>query len=136
MPCPWRATGWTTNGCSANRTRGDDMRAMQLLTIGAMMISACAQRDGGSSNIVVANAAQPVATGDQAAGWNLQSSGEGVAVALLSPSGATAIRLFCPAGQANLLVNIPAFKPIGSEERLSFGSGGNVVALVADPRGD
>jgi uncharacterized membrane protein len=35
-----------------------------------------------------------------------------------------------------LLVNVPAFRPIGSEERLSVGSGGEAVALVADTRGD
>jgi uncharacterized membrane protein len=44
--------------------------------------------------------------------------------------------MFCPAARNELLVNVPSFKPIGSEERLSFGSGGEVVALVADPRGD
>ena len=32
--------------------------------------------------------------------------------------------LFCPAGRNRLLVNVPSFRPIGSEERLSFGSGG------------
>ena len=113
------------------------MRAMRLMTTGAILISACAPRDAGSSNLVVANSGQPAGTASvQAAGWNLQSSGEGVALALLSPSGATAIRLFCPAGQTRLLVNVPKFEPIGSEERLSFGSGGNVVALVADPSGD
>ncbi|WP_454598619.1 hypothetical protein [Qipengyuania sp. SM2507] len=44
--------------------------------------------------------------------------------------------LFCPAGEDRLLVNIPAFRPIGSEERLSFGSGAEAHALVADTRGD
>ena len=68
--------------------------------------------------------------------WDLQSSGEGVALALLPGKGPVAIRLFCPAGKDRLLVNVPAFRPIGSEERLSFGSGGEVVALVADTRGD
>jgi uncharacterized membrane protein len=67
--------------------------------------------------------------------WDLQSSGEGVALALPA-AGNAAIRLFCPAGRRSLLVNVPAFRPIGSEEGLSFGSGGEVVALVADPRGD
>ncbi|MEA3016341.1 MAG: hypothetical protein QOI38_1063 [Sphingomonadales bacterium] len=78
----------------------------------------------------------PAALGRPAGRWALQSSGEGVALALPAASGATAIRLFCPAGGNQLLVNVPAFRPIGSEERLSFGSGGEAVALVADPRGD
>lgn len=87
-----------------------------------------------------ANAAAPVA-GPQtpAAGagtWDLQSSGEGAALALSEVAGGTAIRLFCPAGQSRLLVNVPGLRPIGSEERLSFGSRGDVVALVADPAGD
>ena len=68
--------------------------------------------------------------------WDLQSSGEGTALALLSGSGGTSIRLFCPSGPRRLLVNVPAFRPIGSEERLSFGSGGEAHALVADTRGD
>ena len=68
--------------------------------------------------------------------WDLQSGGEGAALVLPAPSGPAAIRLFCPAGQRRLVVNVPAFRPIGSEERLSFGSGGRAVALVADSSGD
>lgn len=68
--------------------------------------------------------------------WDLQSSGEGVALALAPESGPAAIRLFCPAGTNRLLVNVLAFRPIASEERLSFGSGGEVAALVADSSGD
>lgn len=68
--------------------------------------------------------------------WNLQLSGEGVALALLPKTGPAAIRLFCPAGGKRLLINVPGFRPIGSEERLSFGSGGDSVALVADSGGD
>jgi uncharacterized membrane protein len=69
-------------------------------------------------------------------GWDLQSSGEGAALVLSASSGAAAIRLFCPARSGRLLVNVPGFRPVGSEERLSFGSGGNAHALVADSRGD
>ena len=67
--------------------------------------------------------------------WDLTASGEGTAL-VLEARGAAAIRLFCPAGQSTILVNVAAFRPIGSEERLSFGSGANAHALVADPRGD
>jgi len=75
---------------------------------------------------------------DESAGaqWDLQSSGEGTALALLSAAGGTALRLFCPADGGTLLVNVPGFRPVGSEERLSFGSGGQVEALVADTKGD
>lgn len=82
-----------------------------------------------------ATAPSLAATPAQAGGWDLQSSGEGVALAYPA-SGSTAVRLFCPSGSDTILVNVPAFRAIGSEERLSFGSGGSVEALVADTRGD
>lgn len=69
-------------------------------------------------------------------GWDLQSAGEGAALALLAADGATMVRLFCPARKRRLLVNVPAFRAVGSEERMSLGSGGEAVALVADSRGD
>lgn len=81
-----------------------------------------------------ANAQAPAQTA--AARWDLQSSGEGAALVLPDGRGGTAIRLFCPSRSGRLLVNVPAFRPIGSEERLSFGSGGEAYALVADTRGD
>jgi hypothetical protein len=68
--------------------------------------------------------------------WDLQSSGEGIALALLGAGGRTVVRLFCPAGTHGLIVNVPAFRPVGSEERMSLGSGSDAVALVADIRGD
>ena len=104
------------------------------LIIPALIVAACSPQRPSQSNAGTAEPAQP-AQGREPA-WDLQSSGEGVALALVSGQGNTAIRLFCPAGRNELLVNVPSFKPIGSEERLSFGSGGNAVALVADPRGD
>ncbi|MFN3726272.1 MAG: hypothetical protein ACK4SZ_08205 [Allosphingosinicella sp.] len=69
-------------------------------------------------------------------GWDLQSSGEGSALVLLSTSGEATVRLFCQAADNRLLVNVPGFRAVGSEERMSVGSGGEVVALVADTRGD
>ena len=80
-------------------------------------------------------APSPAAPPSKTAGWDLQSSGEGTAL-VFPNSGKTAVRLFCAAGAGRILVNVPAFRPIGSEERLSFGSGGNAHALVADTRGD
>ena len=71
-----------------------------------------------------------------AARWDLQSSGEGVALAYLSAGSAAGVRLFCPAGGRQLIVNVPSFRAVGSEERMTFGSGGEAHALVADPRGD
>lgn len=106
----------------------------------ALLLAACGDRQ--STNEQSANAAGPAETASptpSATGgsrWDLQSRGEGTALALLRADGTTAVRLFCAAGSGQLLVNVPAFRPIGSEERLSFGSGGNVMALAADPRGD
>ena len=89
-----------------------------------------------ASNAVEAKAPAAPAPAAGASRWDLQSSGEGVALALLSATDKTAIRLFCPAGRNRLLVNVPGFRPIGSEERLSFGGSGDSVALVADTKGD
>lgn len=110
------------------------MRTPTMLATAALLLSGCGERDGPLTNVSADRPAAPEAA--RAAGWDLQSSGEGIALALRSGAGAVAIRLFCPAGDNRLLVNVPSFKAIGSEERLSFGSGGEVVALVADPGGD
>ena len=111
-----------------------------------LLLASCGSGDDGSApapapapaagNEVPAAAPANSVQGASAARWDLQSSGEGAALALPAGSGGTAIRLFCPARQDRLLVNVPAFRPIASEERLSFGSGGDPVALVADVRGD
>jgi uncharacterized membrane protein len=118
---------------------------LPLLPIAAMalLLAACGSRDDepdaaptGTGEPPSATSSPPDAATATASRWDLQSSGEGVALVLLAPSGDAAIRLFCPAAQGELLVNVPGFRPIGSEERLSFGGGGDVVALVADTGGD
>ncbi len=111
------------------------MRTPTLLAAAALILGGCSQDDSPQRD---RDAADPATapTAAQTLGWDLQSSGEGVALVLVAPNGATAIRLFCAAGANQLLVNVPSFRPIGSEERLSFGSGGEAAALVADPRGD
>lgn len=68
--------------------------------------------------------------------WALQPATAGAALLLKSPTGERIIALTCAAAGQQLHINVPTFKPIGSEERLSFGSGGAVEALVADFRGD
>jgi uncharacterized membrane protein len=124
------------------------MRILGLIAAASALVAACGSRDG-SAPAAPANDTGPAAesnlssaapAGTEAelpeARWDLQSSGEGVALALLSGTDRTAIRLFCPAGGKRLLVNVPGFRPIGSEERLSFGGRGDSVALVADSKGD
>src|SRR5687768_7861782 len=116
------------------RPRKEDFMRATGLIISALLITACSPQQPSQSNTGIAEPSEPAQA--DAPSWALQSSGEGVALALASGTGNTAIRLFCAAGKKKLLVNVPSFRAIGSEERLSFGSGGEVVALVADPSGD
>jgi len=108
------------------------MRIAKLLVAAALLLQGCGPRGATETNVGGTDADRP----SVAPHWDLQSNRDGVALAMLDNSGAAALRLFCPAGQNQILVNVQSFRPIGSEERLSFGSGGNVVALVADPSGD
>jgi uncharacterized membrane protein len=105
-----------------------------------MLVGACGQGDQAEeielpaepvSGLTPESVAQPGKPG-----WNLQSSGEGTALALIGAGGRTITRLFCPTGTHRLTVNVPAFRPVGSEERMSFGSLGEAAPLVADSRGD
>lgn len=101
----------------------------------ALLLAACQGRE---------ETPQPVASGSAAASagkqlpprWDIESSGGGAALVLLAAGNRAEMRLYCPAESGQLLVNVPAFRPIASEERLSLGSGGAAAALVADVRGD
>lgn len=70
----------------------------------------------------------------------MASSGEGSGLFLTGMEAAVAdrpvVHFFCPKGVKRLLVNIPTFKPVASEERLSIGAGGTAAVLIADPGGD
>ena len=108
-----------------------------LILLAGAAVASCGDPDmaptnGVESNLSTANAAAP-ATAD--GGWELLSSGEGTALRLARGDGA-AIHLFCPSLSGRLVVNVPGFDAIASEERLSLGSDGTVVALVADSGGD
>lgn len=124
------------------------MRILGLIAATSSLVAACSDGGGDPTAAAPANEtgapaavaqapATAARTGEEGPvpGWDLQSSGEGVALVLGRPD-RPAIRLFCPAGGKRLLVNVPGFRPVGSEERLSFGSGGEAAALVADSRGD
>ena len=67
--------------------------------------------------------------------WRTSESEEGIALTL-ARAGGPVITLFCPAGGDELVVNVPGFRPVGSEERMTFGAGPAVATLVADPAGD
>lgn len=74
--------------------------------------------------------------------WDMVASGEGDGLFFGAVEGEPAqIHLFCAnegtnLGSGMILVNVPSFQPVASEERMSFGSGGSVFTLVADPSGD
>ena len=116
------------------------MRIAALLANLCMLLGACGRGEPSVENKgtaeTVGGQAPKSAAERSAPSWDLQSSGEGVALALLGASGRTVVRLFCPAGMQRLIVNVPAFRPVGSEERMSFGSDSNAVALVANSHGD
>lgn len=116
-------------------------RHAALPVIAALLLSACggAPIPGANNSGPIQNSEPGTSLGPRqpsALRWDLQSSGEGAALVLLAGSGSTLMRLFCPAGQNRLLVNVPRFQPVASEERLSFGGSVDAVALVADTRGD
>jgi len=120
------------------------MRIAGLIAAISTLLAACGSDSGPAeapANESGSAAAEPQApaaeneAGATSAEWALQSTREGD-VLVLAATDQPAIRLFCPAGGKSLVVNVPGFRPIGSEERLSFGSGGEAAALVADSRGD
>jgi uncharacterized membrane protein len=116
------------------------MRHASPIAAALLLLAACG-RTAPDPTKGAANVAAPPATNSQrrdppGGGWDFRSSGEGAALALLTASGGITVRLFCSSRGNRLLVNVPGFRPFGSEERLSFGSGGEIVALVADSRGD
>jgi uncharacterized membrane protein len=115
------------------------------LIAATLLLTACGTREDASDAPPAATTEPPSLTSQATSsstprtdngageGWALQSSGETL---VLSEEGSVVIRLFCPSRENRLLVNVPRFRPVGSEERLSFGSGDEAVALVADTRGD
>lgn len=107
------------------------MRNVSALMTTALVLTGCGQAPSGSGPIQTSTPAGPVQV--RAMHWEQHSPGE---LALLDAEGAAVLRIVCADGRGRIAVNVPAFTPIASEERLSFGSGGHVVALVADTRGD
>jgi uncharacterized membrane protein len=117
--------------------KGHDLPRLSPITAAILLLAACGvQEDSPEAPAAEAGGGPSKSAPASKARWDLQASGEGAALALLTAEGRAAIRLFCPAGENRLLVNVAEFRPVASEERLSFGSGGEVTALVADPRGD
>jgi uncharacterized membrane protein len=123
------------------------MRILGLIAAASTLVAGCGSREAGPAVGPGNESAAPLADipaptqgpapqgKSAAASWDLQSDGKGSALVLAGPGGPQ-LRLFCPAGGKRLVVDVPGFRPVASEERLSLGSGGAAQALVADPRGD
>lgn len=119
------------------------MRNLIPIIVAVMLLVACDRKESAQhGNISPAADAQP--SGSQTAEaakrtdahWVLQPSAEANVLVLQAKTGSPILSITCPSGGNRLRVNVPGFTPVGSEERLSFGSGGKVEALVADPSGD
>ncbi|ANY21255.1 hypothetical protein A6F68_02765 [Tsuneonella dongtanensis] len=128
----------------ASMTRAYPLVALVALTLAACSQEAAPPSDDATSEpspAAVPTPGQSMPATDAgktfpAGTWEMASSGEGDGLFFGVTEGEPArIHLFCPSGGA-LLVNGNSFRPIGSEERMSFGSGATVVTLVADPAGD
>lgn len=107
------------------------MRNVLVWLAAAAMMTGCGKASAGSGPVQSGTPAGPLQA--RVAHWQQDSPGE---LTLLDADGAALFRILCSAGSGRIAVNVPAFQPIGSEERLSFGSGGDVVALVAETNGD
>jgi uncharacterized membrane protein len=102
---------------------------MSILTITAL--AGCRPAAESPNN---ASAALP-AESEPVPGWSLQRQAGGATLLLGDGGGGPVIRIAC-SGKGRLTVNVPAFRAIASEERMSFGGDGEVVALVAGSGGD
>jgi uncharacterized membrane protein len=120
------------------------MRSFGLIAATALLLGGCgttgdsneARNEAGDAAAVAnGSAAAPGDAAGQSADWDLVASGEGAAL-VYSASGDRSLTFFCPSDRRELLVNVQGFRPVGSEERMSFGSGSTAEALVADTRGD
>lgn len=66
-------------------------------------------------------------------GLKWESAGGGSTLHLVNPDGSLRMSVACTGTPAKLVVNVPSFTPIGSEDRFAFAVGQEPVTLVADP---
>lgn len=64
--------------------------------------------------------------------WETIASGEGAALMLLGEGDAQLFHLACLSSPARMTVQVPGFRVVGSEERLTLGVDGEAFGLVAD----
>ena len=102
---------------------------MKRLAIAAILLSGCGRQPASE------NVAPPAPKAAERSGWAFASDAEGASLTFRD-QGRVAVRLICPPVDGRLVVNVPSFRPIGSEERLSLGNRETVVTLVAGVHGD
>ena len=105
------------------------------LLIAALVLVACREQPRAADDGGGATAEGPSPAPSTQGGWAFRSEPASASLTLEDRAGRPMLRLLCPRGR-RLAVNVPGFTPLGSEDRLSFGAGGESVALVADSRGD
>jgi hypothetical protein len=65
--------------------------------------------------------------------WESATGDGGTGLRIVGEGGAAEMSIFCPEARTRLVVSVPSFKPIGSEDRFSLSLGQEPVTLVADP---
>ena len=65
--------------------------------------------------------------------WESATGTQGTGLRLIGEGGALEMSIACPEARTRLIVDVPSFKPIGSEDRFSLALGQEPVTLVADP---
>jgi hypothetical protein len=76
---------------------------------------------------------EPVAPPTTGPAWESVASGAATAVRLTETGGSVLMSIACLSGPRRVVVTVPSFTPIGSEDRFSFGIDQEPVTLVADP---
>ncbi len=75
----------------------------------------------------------PTPGSGEAPRWETAASGAGTALRLVAADGGLLISVACRRDPVRLVVVVPSFVPVGSEDRFSFGLGAERALLVADP---
>ncbi len=70
--------------------------------------------------------------GAAGAGWVVEPTSGGTRL-VYSASAGPVVELVCPRATRELIVRVMGFTPVGSEDRLTLGSGSDAVVLVATP---
>jgi hypothetical protein len=65
--------------------------------------------------------------------WESATGSNGTGIKWVGDGGLAEMSIFCPEAGKKLVVSVPAFTPIGSEDRFSLALGQEPVTLVADP---